>query len=86
MFSLLGCFKDSLSAPARVVHPASSPVSEGCDDQPRRVAQVLVGIPDLGITDVGKAVLLLLIPTMPELRLPGEGLGTFHLPEVQGQA
>lgn len=36
----------------------------------------------MGVTDVGKAVLLLFIPAVPELGLPGEGLGALHLQEA----
>lgn len=57
----------------------SPPVCKWGDDQPRRVAQVLVGIFDLGVTDVGEAVFLFLVPAVSKLRLPGEGLRALHL-------
>ena len=38
------------------------PVCERGDNQPGRVSQVLVRVLELSITDVGKAVSLLLIP------------------------
>lgn len=60
-----------------------SPVGERGDDQPRRVAQVLVRVLDLGVADVSEAVLLLFVPAMPELGLPGEGLRAFHLQEAR---
>ena len=71
------------SGPGRKAAGASSPVGEWGDDQPWGVAQVLVRVLDLGIADVGKAVLLLLIPAVPQLGLPGEGLGALHLREEQ---
>lgn len=57
----------------------SPPVCEWGDNQPRRVAQVLIGVFDLGITDVGEAVLLFFVPAVSKLRLPGEGLRTLYL-------
>ena len=42
-------------------------------DSPGRVAEVLVPVSELGIADVGKAVGLLVVPPVPELRLPHEG-------------
>lgn len=42
------------------------PVCEGGDDQPRGVTQVLVGVLDLGVADVGEAVFLL-VPAMAQL-------------------
>ncbi len=41
---------------------ACLPVGEGRNHQPRSVPQVLVGILELCITDVGKAVFVLLVP------------------------
>ena len=51
------------------------PVSKRGDDQPGCVAQVLIGVPELRVAYVGKAVLQLLIPAVPQLAQPGEGLG-----------
>lgn len=55
------------------------PVSQRSDDQPRCVAQVLVGVEELSITDVGQTVFLCVVPSMPELRQPHEGLRAVHL-------
>ena len=49
----------------RVIHLCEGDVAavgERGDDQPRRVAQVLVAVAQLGVTDVGEAVPHLVIP------------------------
>lgn len=66
-------------AQARARRGGHPPVGERGDDQPGRVPQVLVGVLDLGVADVGEAVPLLLVPAVPQLGLPGEGLGALHL-------
>eukprot|EP00964_Phaeocystis_antarctica_P078965 scaffold49143_cov40-Phaeocystis_antarctica.AAC.2 len=48
-------------------------IGEGGDDEAARVAHVLVRVTELGIADVDEAVLLLVVPAVLELRLPGEG-------------
>lgn len=55
------------------------PVRQGGDDQPGGVPQVLVGVQELSVADVGVAVLLPVIPAVPELGLPGKRLGGLHL-------
>jgi len=55
------------------------PVGERCDDQTRLVAQVFVGVFELGVADVGEAVLLLVVPAMTQLALPQEFAGAFSL-------
>lgn len=55
------------------------PIGQRGDDQPRGVPQVLIGVLELRVTDVGVAVPLPLIPAVPELGLPGERLGVLHL-------
>lgn len=55
------------------------PVGQWGDDQPGGVPQVLVGVLELCVADVGVAVLLHLVPAVPELGLPGERLGVLHL-------
>jgi len=37
-------------------------IGQGCDDQAGLVAQVLVGVLELGVADVGEAVPPLLVP------------------------
>ena len=46
---------------------------------PRCVAQVLVPVSELRITDVGKAICFIIVPPMSKLRLPHEGQGTLNL-------
>ena len=48
-------------------------VSERCDDQPGRVSQVLVPVSELCVANVCVTVGPVVVPTMPELRLPHEG-------------
>ena len=55
------------------------PVRQRGDDQPGGVAQVLVGVAELGVTDVGVAVSVFLAPAVPELGQPHEGLGIVDL-------
>lgn len=55
------------------------PICQGGDDQPGGVPQVLVGVLELSVADVGVAVPPPLVPAVPELGLPGERLGTLHL-------
>ena len=57
----------------------SLPIRQRGDDQPGGVPQVLVGVLELSVADVGVAVPPPLIPPVPELGLPGELLGTLHL-------
>lgn len=56
-----------------------SPVCERRDDETWRVAQVLIGVQKLGITDVSEAMLLLLIPSVAQLGQPYEILRVLHL-------
>ena len=64
----------------RVHHFSSTlPISERSDDEPRSVTQVLMGVSELGVTDVGKTVLLPIVPPVSELRQPGERLGILNL-------
>lgn len=56
-----------------------SPVCERRDDETWRVAQVLVGVEKLGITDVGEAMPLPLVPTVAQLGQPYERLRVLHL-------
>ena len=55
------------------------PVCQWCDHKSRCVPKVLIRILELGIADVGKTVLLGLIPAVPQLAEPGEGLGILSL-------
>ena len=56
-----------------------TPISKRGDDQSWSVTKVLVRILELSVTDVSKAVLLSLVPAMPQLAQPGEGLGILDL-------
>ena len=49
------------------------PICERRDDETRRVPQVLVPVPELGVADVGIAIPVAVVPTVPELGLPHEG-------------
>lgn len=55
------------------------PVSEWGDDKSRGVPQVLVRVAELSVTNVGIAVLVVVVPPVSELRQPGEGLRAVHL-------
>ena len=55
------------------------PVSEGRDDEPWCVAQVLVAVLELSVADVDSAVLRHLVPPVPQLGLPGEVVAAHHL-------
>ena len=56
----------------------ASPVSERGDDKTRRVAQVLVRVAELGVTDVSKTVVLALVPAMAQLGQPGKALSVLY--------
>ena len=58
-------------------------IGEGGDDKAARVADVLVRVTELGIADVDEAVLLLVVPAVLELRLPGEGKRAVDLVVVE---
>lgn len=60
-----------------------SPVCERSDDETWRVAQILVGIEKLGITDVSIAVPVPFIPTVAQLGQPYECLRVLHLREKE---
>jgi len=49
-----------------------APIRERGDDKSSRVSKILVGILELGITDVGKAFSNGLIPPVSQLRQPHE--------------
>ena len=55
------------------------PVGEWSDDQSRRVAEVLVWVFELRVTDIGETVLLLVVPAMSKLRQPRERLRVLDL-------
>ena len=55
------------------------PVGEWGDDESWCVAEVLVRVAELSVTDVGETVELLLVPTMTQLRQPRERLRVLHL-------
>lgn len=55
------------------------PVCQGGDDQAGGVPQVLVGVQELSVTDVGVAVVRPGVPAVPELGLPGKRLRVLHL-------
>lgn len=55
------------------------PVCQGGDDQAGGVPQVLVGVQELSVTDVGIAVVRPGVPAVPELGLPGKRLRVLHL-------
>lgn len=55
------------------------PVSERSDHQSRTVSQVFVEVLEVCITNINRAVLLRLLPLVPELRQPGESVGAGNL-------
>lgn len=57
------------------------PVSKRSDNKTRGVSQVLIGVQELGVTDVCIAVPVVVGPPMSELAEPLEGLGTVNLLE-----
>lgn len=65
-----------------MVFPRDLPVSQRSDDEPWGIAKVLIGVEELSITDVCKAVPLLIRPSVPELRQPNERLGIVHLEHI----
>lgn len=65
---------------------SSRPVCERGNDQACGIAQVLIGVLELSITDVGKAVLLFFIPVVTQLRKPGERIGAVHLDKMEDNA
>jgi len=53
---------------------SEGPVSERSDDKPRCVAEVLVRVSELCVTDVGETILFFVVPAMSQLRQPRECL------------
>lgn len=47
-------------SPAAMVAPRDLPVCQWSDHKPRGIAKILIGVEELGITDVGEAVPLLI--------------------------
>ena len=54
------------------------PISERRDDEAGRVAKILVRVPELRVADVGEAVADAVVPAVPELAEPQEGLRVLH--------
>ncbi len=62
----------------------SLPICQRSDHKPGCIAKILIGILELCITDIGKAILLLFIPSVSQLTQPLEGLRVIDLLVDQG--